>query len=276
MSDKVTRTIHPETRMVDAESGLVDYVASDESVDSYNEVIKAEGWRFTHFSKNAPFLDSHWSCSISDQLGRVESAKVEGGKLVERVRWAVDVAENHTAQLGFSMTEKGYLKAVSVGFFPTKAVSKFDGKAMDEAKVELGIETDVDRIFLEQEQVELSACVIGANPNALVQCGAERDLAAVFGEEDLVSLEATATSIRELDALKAGADTRELAIISILRTVCLTHWKSYRDTTFARTPKGKPSGQPAPTRGNAGESKGHARENREEFLRELRNLTKGI
>ena len=53
------RTIHPEVRVIDASRGIVDYIASDESLDSYREAIKAAGWKFTRFAKNSPFVDSH-------------------------------------------------------------------------------------------------------------------------------------------------------------------------------------------------------------------------
>jgi hypothetical protein len=55
--NKLIRTIHPEVKVVDASKGIVDYVASDESVDSYREIIRANGWKFTNFKKNAPFVD---------------------------------------------------------------------------------------------------------------------------------------------------------------------------------------------------------------------------
>jgi hypothetical protein len=115
----VRRLIHPEVRVVDAQLGIVDYVASDESVDSYQEVIRAAGWRFTHFSKNAPFVDSHDYSSIGKCLGRVVDFRVEGDRLIERVQWAIDVPENQLARIGWKMTEAGYLKAVSVGFSPS-------------------------------------------------------------------------------------------------------------------------------------------------------------
>lgn len=165
------REIHPAIRVLDERAGLVEYVASDETLDSYREVIMAAGWRFTDFRKNSPFLDSHKSGSIEALLGRVEDFKVAGRRLVETVKWAVDVAENTLAQKGFAMTKAGYLKAVSVGFYPTKYVSKFDSNqnGWKDALKELRLteETGVSRVYLEQEQKELSACVIGANPNAL-------------------------------------------------------------------------------------------------------------
>jgi len=86
------------------------------------------------------------------------------------VQWAKDVAENKLAQYGWAMVRAGFLPAVSVGFFPTKAVSRGDANYAQQL-AELGLRDDaaVRTIYLEQEQIELSAVIIGANPNALAR-----------------------------------------------------------------------------------------------------------
>ena len=166
--------------MVDARQGIVDCVASDESIDSFKEIIRASGWRFSNFSKNAPFVDSHDYSTISKCLGKVIDFRVEGSRLIERVQWAIDVPENKLAQIGWKMTQAGYLKAVSVGFFPIKYLTPSSGEEWSRALRELGLAEDaaVRTIYTEQEQVELSCCVVGANPNALAkayQAGAIND-----------------------------------------------------------------------------------------------------
>jgi hypothetical protein len=170
------RQISAEVRVLDAAKGLVEYVASDESIDSYREVIRADGWRFDLFAKNSPFVDSHQYGSVDCLLGQVVDFRVEGRKLVEIVQWAVDVQANTRARIGWDMTRAGYLKAVSVGFVPKRAVSKWDSdpKPFAEQLTALGYgapELGVRVVYLEQQQIELSAVVIGANPNALVNVG---------------------------------------------------------------------------------------------------------
>lgn len=171
--ETLRRAIHPEVRVTDEKAGLVEYVASDETVDSYKEVIRASGWRFDMFKRNAPFVDSHNYESIERQVGSVIEFRVDGKRLVETVRWAVDVAENKLAALGFRMTVAGHLKAVSVGFWPEKTVSKWDTdlSAYRQQLMELGLAeaTGPRVVYLQQQQVELSACIIGANPNALAK-----------------------------------------------------------------------------------------------------------
>lgn len=203
------RIIHPEVRVLDAKAGLVEYVASTETVDSYREVIRASGWRFTQFSKNAPFVDSHNYGTIDRLLGKVVDFAVKGGKLVEMVQWAKDVAENQLAKLGWAMTEAGFLKAVSVGFFPVKMVSKWDSdpRAFNEQCLNLKLDAaNVRAIYVEQEQIELSACIIGANPDAL----AKSYKAGVLTDADLdfLSLE---HAKRETARAAVGPDAAALA-----------------------------------------------------------------
>jgi hypothetical protein len=173
---KLQRTIHPEVRTLDERAGIVEYIASDETLDHYREVIKADGWKFDFFEKNAPFLDSHSSDSITSLLGRVIDFRIENRRLVETVQWALDAGDdNPLIRFGWKMTSGGFLKAVSVGFFPVKAISRHENSGRDVQRVaaEMGIAKDradkIDRIFLEQQQIELSACVIGANPAALAK-----------------------------------------------------------------------------------------------------------
>jgi hypothetical protein len=186
MTTPIRRTINPVIRVLDAAQGLVEYVASDESLDSYREVIRAKGWRFSNFKNNAPFVDSHDYSSVEKLLGKVVEFRVDGNKLIEVVQWAKDVTENKLAQIGWKMTEGGFLKAVSVGFWPLKWATPHDGGTYAAQLGELKLAADVQPrcIFIEQEQIELSACIIGANPNAL----ARSFKAGVLTETDIETL----------------------------------------------------------------------------------------
>jgi hypothetical protein len=168
---KLIRTLHPRVDILDSAAGTVEYIASDESLDSFGEVIRADGWRFNSFAKNSPFVDSHDYSTIEKCLGKVIDFQVRGGQLVETVQWAIDVPENKLAQIGWKMTQAGYLKAVSVGFYPTRCLTPADGREWTQQLRELGLDAaGAPRcIYVEQEQVELSCCIIGANPNALAK-----------------------------------------------------------------------------------------------------------
>ena len=173
--NKIHREIHPEIRVLDEKAGLVEYVASDETLDHHREIIKAAGWRFNYFAKNAPFVDSHDYGTIDKLLGTVVDFRVEGRRLIETVKWARDVEENRLARIGFAMTAAGHLKAVSVGFIPVKWVDQWSNGGADMAReaAALGLASEVSQrvrtIYLEQEQIELSACIIGANPSAVAR-----------------------------------------------------------------------------------------------------------
>lgn len=171
--ETIRRTIHPETRVLDDKKGIVQYVASDESLDSYKEVIRANGWRFNVFERNAPFVDSHQYGTIQHLVGKVIDFGLKDGRLEETVQWAIDVPENILANLGWRMTQAGYLKAVSVGFWPTRWISagSADKQAWQAELTSAGLPLDspVRTVYQEQEQIELSAVIIGANPNALAK-----------------------------------------------------------------------------------------------------------
>jgi len=68
--ETLRRILHPETRIIDATKGIVDYVASDETIDSFKEIIRAAGWRFTNFAKNSPFVDSTTPAAWPNFLAR--------------------------------------------------------------------------------------------------------------------------------------------------------------------------------------------------------------
>src|SRR4051794_7443099 len=97
----------------------------------------------------------------------------KGGRLIENVQWGIDVAEARLGQLGWKLTEAGFLKAVSVGFIPVKSLSREGNfKGFKDKLKEMGREQDsnrVQKIFLEQQQYELSSVIVGANPNALLR-----------------------------------------------------------------------------------------------------------
>lgn len=182
---KLIREFHPTVKVIDANQGVVDYVASDETLDSYQEIVSAAGWRFDLFRKNAPFVDSHDYSSITKLLGQVTDFRVEKRQLVERVQYSLE--PNTLALWAFKMVRDGFLRAVSVGFVPLRMASKWDGDSsgFSSAIAELGLDAvtagKLRVVYLEQQQIELSQCVLGANPNAL----AKAYKAGTLTEEDI-------------------------------------------------------------------------------------------
>lgn len=271
MSENLRRTLNFETRILSEADGTVEYIASDATLDSYNESILPGGWRFNLFQLNAPFVDSHNYHCIEYLLGRVTSARIEGGKLIETVKWAKDVAENKLAVMGWKMTVAGFLKAVSVGFRVVAAVSPGDS-GWNAAVTATGLSAEdagkCRRIFTTQEQLELSACILGANPAAVARayesrCISESDLAGVgFSEEDMhfLTLAGKAMESPDTDPVVRAMVGREMARIT------------RRNFPTRDNPQ---NNSPAPSQAERDARAMAQQAERNEFLRQLRAAVEG-
>lgn len=229
---KHIRTLHPEVKVINDAEGIIEYVASDETLDQYDEIILANGWRFDNFAKNAPFVDSHDYSCIEKQLGVVTDWRIEGGQLIERVKYAIDVPACVLAKFAFDMVSKGYLKAVSVGFM-SEAESWRGDKEFAQLCTQIGLSTEAAaqcrRIFKQQQQLELSQCIIGANPNALAK--AWREGAAT--EEQMASIgfkDADAIEFLELSAATEARGALDAAMRLEYRRVCQRLYLSAKGT----------------------------------------------
>lgn len=169
----VRRELAVTPRVLSEQDGTIEFVASDETLDCYGEIVRVAGWRFTNFAKNAPFVNSHDYSDIRQLLGQVTDWRLEKGQLVETVRYIRD--EGSLGAMAFKLVRDGFLRAVSVGFMPVRAVSKWDSDTtpflsqISELRLDTPTAAKLRVVYLEQEQIELSQCVIGANPNALAK-----------------------------------------------------------------------------------------------------------
>lgn len=267
MSAPLTRTITPKTRVLDAAKGLVEYIASDETLDSYREIIRADGWRFDErFESNPVFVDSHSYFGIADVLGKAVEWRVEGGKLIEVIQWAIDVEENHLARLGFQMTAKGYLKAVSVGFIPTRMVHRHDDDftaVADAMKVAGEARDKVRTIYYEQQQIELSACVIGANPSALAKAFGAGDVSA-----DLLK-GCGLGSDEGQEMLKLAADAYESTTDEAVRKLCSITLRQFAGKEISAGRGVRGTATPQPGRGGPGGGTGQAPHERKRWLKQV-------
>lgn len=169
------REIHPQVRVLDEQNGIAEFIASDETLDSYNEIIRAAGWQFNRVQKNFPFVDSHDYSTIEKCLGKVVDFAVRSKQLINTVQYALSVPEARLAQFAWKMLCAKMLPAVSVGFMPVTFLTRWDANdaryadAWKEQLEDLKLlpDTQVNCIYIVQEQLELSQCVIGANPNAV-------------------------------------------------------------------------------------------------------------
>jgi len=138
----------------------LDFIATDESLDRYHEVIRLDGWKTANYLANPVVVDSHNYWSVLSILGGTTKLTIREGAMHNRVRFAVD---NPAGRISYKMAKAGFIRSESVGFIPLKW--------------ENGIgPNDPNRTFTEQELLEISLVSVPANPGATVEralkCGA--------------------------------------------------------------------------------------------------------
>ncbi|EEF62092.1 HK97 family phage prohead protease [Pedosphaera parvula] len=136
----------------DAAGDCIDMRASDETLDRYDEVIKASGWMLDNYVKNPVIQNCHQYGDIIFTIGKALKTEVRGNTLVQRWQFATDV--NPMAKIAYGLYKGGYLNTSSVGFIP---LDWTNGTRAGEPS----------RTYLKQELLETSAVGIPANPNAL-------------------------------------------------------------------------------------------------------------
>ena len=158
--------VAPVTKMADG-SRTRRFIASDETQDRMGDIIRVKGWKFTQFAKNPIALWGHDSDGFP--IGKVHDWNQEQAEgrpvLMESITYFSEQA-NPVSEAVLRMIDEGGLRAVSVGFVPTRAY-----KPKNEAeRKELNL-GPYGVLYEEQQQLELSNCSIPANPNALLQKG---------------------------------------------------------------------------------------------------------
>ncbi len=139
-------------RTVDSSSPCLDFISSDETLDRYDEIISATGWKLENYQRNPVFQNAHKYGDIIFTLGKSLITEVRSGKLFQRIEFATDV--NPMAKIAYGLYKGKFLNAVSVGFIPVRWENGGAGDAFQ-------------RKYLEQELLEVSAVGIPANPSAL-------------------------------------------------------------------------------------------------------------
>ena len=129
---------------------ILDFIASDETLDRCDEVILAGGWRLDAYRRNPVFQNAHQYGDIIFTLGKALITEVrssglstlnssasansygatapkrsEGGQpsthLFQRVQFATDA--NPMARIAYALYKGKFLNAVSVGFIPLRWVN---------------------------------------------------------------------------------------------------------------------------------------------------------
>ena len=101
-------------------AAILDFIASNQALDRYGEVIMAKGWRLDNYRRNPVFQNAHQYGDILFTLGKAlvtEVREMAGGPaLFQRIEFAVEV--NPMARIAYGLYQGRFLNAVSVGFIP--------------------------------------------------------------------------------------------------------------------------------------------------------------
>lgn len=136
----------------DPDDGTIEFVMSDETVDAVGDIIMANGWDLTRFKSNPTALYGHSQWDLP--IGRWEKVRVEGKKLMGRLRLAAEGTSPFTDAVRRLLQQK-MINACSVGFRPVKA------EPLDEN------DKWGPKRFLKQQLLECSLVAVPANPNAV-------------------------------------------------------------------------------------------------------------
>lgn len=143
---------------VDGETRTRRFCFSDGTVDRMGDRINPDGWELGDFLANPVALWAH--DSNAPPIGRAKNVGPENGRLMGDIEFIPP----ETYAFGdtiYRMYEGGYLRAVSVGFNP------LEYSFVEDKNRPWGID------FKRQELLEISACPIPANPNALAEARAK-------------------------------------------------------------------------------------------------------
>jgi hypothetical protein len=188
----------------DAPGDCIDMRASDETLDRYDEIIKASGWVLDHYIKNPVIQNCHQYGDIIFTIGKALKTEVRGHALLQRWQFATDI--NPMAKIAFGLYKGGYLNTSSVGFIP---LEWSNGTRAGEPA----------RTYLKQELLETSAVGIPANPNALA-------LALKSGAIEKSDLRETADLLKHFCNDTADSESNARATGVGVDVAQLLHWNS--------------------------------------------------
>ena len=142
--------IHTVSKALTGELPIVRFIASDDTLDRYDETIDQRGWELDDFEKNPVIPDCHRYDSIACILGKAVRCEVINNRLEDDVLFALD---NPLGSMAYKMAVADFIRTQSVGFMPKIWVNGSTDK-------------DPSRRYTRQSLLEISLTVVPANPNA--------------------------------------------------------------------------------------------------------------
>lgn len=130
------------------EEGVIDFIASTNSVDRDGDIVRQDGIFLDYYKQNPVFLWAH--NSWEPPIGRsIESKMNDEGNFQIKVLFDLDDPFAHKIYRKYS---KNFLKMVSIGFLPHELEER---------------ETGYGFVFTKTEIMEVSAVPVGSNRGAL-------------------------------------------------------------------------------------------------------------
>lgn len=163
--EPIKKTFKAKVNGVDKDKFIARVILSDETKDSYGEVILAKGWVLDRYKKHPVLLSSHSYNDLRKNIGKVDIF-IKGKELRGDVTYFVGQG-NEEADWAWKLVSEYGIAAYSVGFIPLKMIEKDELDEEDINKYELDYKDLPRRVYIKQELVENSQVVVPANPNSL-------------------------------------------------------------------------------------------------------------
>jgi HK97 family phage prohead protease len=194
------QVVYKASELTKASDGTYEYVASDESVDRYGDVIRVSGWDLKNYRKNPIILFAHQK---DNPVGTASKVWIEGTKMMVRIKMADEGTSPFIDTLR-KLMDQNIVRAVSVGFLPTVQPNYIRDEKND---MITGIE------YVGQELLENSLVTVPANPAALTTAKSmgisESHLRRVFNTRPSSALAHLALQRAVLDMARLGASGRK-------------------------------------------------------------------
>src|SRR6266403_2085189 len=72
------------------QSPALDFIASSECLDRYDEIVVASGWALENYRRNPVFQNAHQYGDIIFTLGKALQTEVRAGRLFQRIEFATE------------------------------------------------------------------------------------------------------------------------------------------------------------------------------------------
>lgn len=188
MSDILYRS--SELRAVEGEPEVYEFIASDETVDRYGDIVRVDGWDLKAYKANPIVLFGH---QHSNPVGIAVKTWID--KELKALMIRIKLADEGTSPFIDSLrklVKQRIVRAVSVGFRTTKAPNEIK-------------DPDTNRWtgyeFVGQELLENSLVTVPANPSALGTAKSlglpEMHLRRIFSDEGMAP---SRTNVRDSGA----------------------------------------------------------------------------